>query len=293
MDYFDSRGLKYQKEVDTAKVSSIRTGGVARLAVYPKTAEAFFELISFLHKTGERYKIVGRCTNMYFSDNGFNGVLVFTSALDRISMGDGFIYAECGAGLGALCRRALKVGYDLSASLSGIPGSVGGAVRMNAGAFGSAISDILTEADVYDADNDKTVRMSQEDLDFKYRHSVIQEGNLFVLGAKFKVKSAPKSEILEKIIDFSMKRRACQPSLPSLGSFFKAFDDVSASKLIDDAGLKGFSIGGASVSEKHAGFIVNNGGATSSDVNSLAEIVEEKVFGKYSRRLIREVEFCE
>lgn len=230
---------------------------------------------------------------MFFSDLGYDGALIFTSELNCIEVGDGEIYAECGSGLGALVKRACEHGFDAGAELYGIPGSIGGAVRMNAGAFGRAVSDFIQEAEVYDAATERTERISARELELGYRDSILQRKPLYVLSARLKAQRCSQEKISERIRIFSEKRRSSQPSAPSLGSFYKAFEDVSASKLIDDAGLKGLTFGGASISEKHAGFIINNGGATANDINSLASVVEEKIMKRYSRQLEREVEFCE
>jgi UDP-N-acetylmuramate dehydrogenase len=261
--------------------------------VFPKNKRELCELISALNSINVRFKIVGKCTNMFFSDLGYDGVLIFTSALNEISIRDTDIYAECGVGLRTLVKSALEGELDVGAELYGIPGSVGGAVRMNAGAFGKSISDFILEVEAFDETTEEVLRLSREALEFGYRHSLLQCKPLYVLSAKLKSARSSREKLTESIQRFCEKRKASQPSAPSLGSFYKAFGDVSASKLIDESGLKGLAFGGASVSEKHAGFIVNNGGATASDINSLASIVEKVIMEKYSRRLVREVEFCE
>lgn len=293
LDFLESRGIKYRKDVDTAAISSIKVGGIAKTAVYPRQISELCELIAFLSAEGIRYKVIGRCSNVYFFDGGYDGVLISTSALGALDITNGLMIAECGAPLGTVIRRALEGGYRISSELSGIPGSIGGAVYMNAGAYGASISDIFESAEVFNVKTGQTVTLGNGDMNFSYRSSLLQSSPLYILRVSLRMNSYPREKTLEEMRYFLAKRKASQPNLPSLGSFFKAFEDISASKLIDDAGLKGASVGGASVSKLHAGFIVNNGGATAKDVNALAAKIEDEIMKKYSRRLQREAEFCE
>ena len=172
---------------------------------------------------------------------------------------------------------------------SGIPGTIGGAVFMNAGAYDGEIKDIINYADVID-EYGEIKRMTKDELNLSYRHSLAQEKNLIIVGAEFELNHGCKDKIREKTADFAARRRDKQPlNFPSAGSTFKRPDGYFAGKLIEDSGLKGKSIGGAQVSEKHAGFIINTGGATSEDILALIDCCIETVYNKFNVRLVPEV----
>ena len=240
-----------------------------------------------------KYKIIGKATNVFFSDKGFGGLIISTSNMKKATFSENGYIAEAGVSLPLLIRSAARDGIRISPELSGIPGSIGGAVRNNAGAYGKEISDVFEWGEFYSVENDAVLTLTKSELDFSYRASRLVNAQLVLLSAKITAERASVGDALSEISGFTLMRRQKQPSEASLGSFFKRSSDVAASQLIDACGLKGFSVGGASISEKHAGFIINNGNATSNDINELADFAENKVYRKFGIRLTREAEFIE
>lgn len=292
-EHFDKHSLKYNENYPTARISSIKAGGCARTVVYPETKEELILAIKIAKECSVRYKTIGGCTNTFFSDNGFSGAIISTRHLSRINANDGGISVRAGVPLIKALRYAAGLGIDLGCGLYGIPGTVGGAVRNNAGAFDSEISDAFIGGEFYDEESDKIVTLDADELSFGYRSSILQSEKLVFLSGTLKGKSRKTPSILrdfERILD---KRREKHPTEPSLGSFFKRCEDVIPARLIDTSGLKGIRVGNAAVSSKHAGFIINLGGATSGEIDTLARKIEEIIYNSYGVALIREAELVE
>ncbi len=290
-DYFEKHKIEFKSDISTSNLSSINVGGKAKFIVYPKNADEMIMALRLCKAFSEKYKIIGGCTNTFFSDFGFDGIIISTKMLSEIEFCNESAYFYAGVPLVSLLRKGADLGIDFSTDLFGIPGSVGGAIRNNAGAYSSSISDCFDFGFFYDLDSEKTIRLDCNELSFSYRNSILQSQSLVFLNGRFKGKARDKSEINEDFKKVINKRKASQPSAPSLGSFFKRNGDVIPSLLIDKAGLKGMRVGGAAVSEKHAGFIVNVGNATASDVNVLAKNIEDEILKKYHLALIREAEY--
>ena len=274
-------------------MSSIRTGGCARAAVYPETKEQLILAIKLAQQCSDRYKIIGGCTNTFFSDKGFSGVIISTRYLSRINYNEGSIYVQAGVPLIKALRYAAGLGIELGAGLYGIPGTVGGAVRNNAGAFGTELSDTFLCGEFYEEKTDKIIKLGTDELSFGYRNSILQSERLIFLCGTLKGKSRQTAAILRDFDSILKERRKKHPTEPSLGSFFKRHGDVIPAKLIDGAGLKGIRIGNAAVSTKHSGFIVNLGGATSGEIEMLAKKIEEIIYSTYGVALRREAELVE
>lgn len=289
-DYLDKYGIYYKEEYLTAKLSSIKTGGKARFVLYPKSIEELVLLIRLSKAFSARYKIIGGCTNTYFSDNGYDGAIICTKEISDIICQADSLKASAGAFLGTVLKKACACGLELRSELYGIPGSIGGALRNNAGAFGASVSDIFVSGEFYDAERDLILRLDASDLNFSYRYSILQNENIIFLKGSFKAKKNKEENIMSSFSEFSKIRRDTQDTSPSLGSFFKRSGDIIPAKLIDDAGLKGKSFGGAKVSEKHAGFIINFQNASSSDVDTLAKEVESEILKRYNVKLVQEAE---
>jgi UDP-N-acetylmuramate dehydrogenase len=290
---FEKHGIQLYSNADTSKISSIKAGGIAKYITYPNTKEQLIYAIHAAKSANIRYKIIGNATNIFFSDNGFDGLIISTSRMKSFSFSKNGFITDAGVSLSFLIRAAARAGFRISAEISGIPGSVGGAVRNNAGAYGKEISDSFEWGEFYSIETDGVVTLKSSELDFSYRSSLLLRTSLVMLSCKIRAESVCASDALKEISYYTDIRRQKQPSEASLGSFFKRAGEVAASKLIDECGLKGFSVGGASISQKHAGFIINNGTATSSDINALADIAEDKVYEKHGIRLTREAEFIE
>lgn len=270
-----------------SKYSYMRTGGIGEKLIFPLNVEGLAESIK-----ADSPIILGNCSNVIFPDSGIKTPIVITTKLKNISTyekdGSFFITAEAGASLNALSKLAYESSLTGLEFAHGIPGTIGGAVFMNAGAYGGEIKDIFYECVCIDKQG-REVTMTLEEMNFSYRHSVLQEKELILAKATFKLKKGDKAEIKALMDDLMERRKSKQPlEFPSVGSFFKRPEGYFAAKLIDDAGLKGFTVGGAAVSEKHSGFVINKGGATTADILELARHVKETVFEKFGVMLEEE-----
>jgi len=279
IEFANEHGIKFLEHEDLSKHTSFKIGGPAEFFVKPKNKEQVSAVVDYCEKNSVPLLPLGKGSNVLVSDNGINGVVMyFGSDFGKIKLiDDETIYCEAGAGLAALCNFALENELTGLEFAYGIPGSVGGAVFMNAGAYGGEIKDVIVYADHVDK-NGKAGKFTGEELEMSYRHSVYSGKEYFITGAAFKLKKGEKAEIKAKMDDLIGRRFDKQPmDKPSAGSTFKRPEGAFASALIDQCGLKGYRVGGAEVSTKHAGFVVNIGGATCEDVLRLIKDVQEKV----------------
>jgi UDP-N-acetylmuramate dehydrogenase len=271
---------------------SFKVGGNARLAIFPLNGSALESLLRFLDKKTFKYKLIGNGTNVIPSDGGFDGALIITTRLSSYSFNGNILYAECGAPITKLARKSGELSLSGMENLCGIPASVGGAVYMNSGAYNSQISDILLSAKCYNHETCKIEEYTNEEMQFSYRSSICHYKKITVISAVFKLAQGNADEINSRMNEVMKKRKDAQPlNFPNAGSIFKRPPNNFAGKLIEEAGLKGYSIGGAEVSTKHAGFIINRGGAKAEDVQRLIEYVKEKVLENSGVSLECEVEF--
>ena len=255
---------------------SMRVGGPARLAAFPETAE---ELAALLRAGGRRV-VLGGGSNVLFPDEGYDGTVIFTTRLCGLTADGCMLSAQAGVPLSAAARRALECGLGGLAFAYGIPGTVGGGVYMNAGAYGGQIADCLVRATLLDAAGEPRVVPASE-LALGYRSSALMDGDWTLLSADFALVPAPPEEIRAEMERNMQARREKQPlEYPSCGSTFKRPPGQYAGALIERCGLKGCTVGGAQVSEKHAGFVVNRGDATSADVRALITHIQRVVAEK-------------
>lgn len=268
------------------------TGGKALFYVTPHTVGALIETVSTAEKSGVAYAVIGNATNILFSDNGFDGAIVSTVKINGIELCKDGIYTECGAPLPRLSSFALENGFTGFEGLVSIPATVGGALISNAGAFGCEAADNLLFFSVYLPKEDRVEVRTPSTYPFSYRKSNATEGGAILLSALFKANAGDTGVIYAKMTENKEKRRASQPiGARSVGSFFKRpdytlenkgalpdFYGKSAAELIDLCGLKGERVGGAEVSKKHAGFIINSDNATTKEVVALADKVRQTVF---------------
>ena len=269
--------------------SSFRIGGPADVMFLPKTAEELAGLYKLLLEGEVRHFIMGNGSNLLFADEGYRGAVIKTSGLNEVSLAaENTLRAQCGALLSQTAVFARKHALTGMEFAHGIPGSVGGAVVMNAGAYGGEIKDVAVKTVYLDASGEVREAVGEEH-DFGYRHSRFQPGEI-VLSCDFVLQPGDENEIQEKMSELAAKRKASQPlELPSAGSTFKRPVGGYAAALIDQAGLKGLTVGGAQVSPKHAGFVVNIGGASCADVLALMEKIKEAVFAASGIELEPEV----
>ena len=289
---FESCGCTVTEYVPLSALTTFKVGGPARLLVdVPLTAAASLSpALSACQTAGIRTFWLGRGSNLLCADQGLDAVVLRLEQDSGINVEDGRLLS-CGAGetLTALCRTAQKCGLTGLEFAFGIPGSVGGAVFMNGGAFGGEMKDVLESVDVLTPDG-KVKHQTAAMLDLSYRHSKLMETGDAVLTATFKLTPGDPAAILDTMNDISARRRDKQPlEYPSAGSFFKRPAGSFAGKLIEDCGLKGFAVGDAQISEKHAGFVINRGNATCADIKALAKAVHDIVLEKTGFELRPEV----
>jgi len=270
-------GLELREGEPLSGHTSFRIGGPARLLALPGSAEELAALCRLLRRLGEKPLILGNGSNVLAPDEGLDRVVVVTAGAEGCTLRGCELEAECGAALAALSARAAKAGLGGLVFACGIPGTLGGALVMNAGAYGGEMKDVTAETRLLDENLEERVFRGEEQ-GFGYRRSAFT-GDMVLLSAKLRLSPGDPEALREECRVLLEKRRASQPlDLPSAGSAFKRPEGAYAAALIDGCGLKGLRIGGAMVSEKHAGFIVNAGGATAADVKRLLETVAERVY---------------
>lgn len=272
--------------------TTFRIGGPASVFVTPKSEDDLVAAIEICRSQGAPYFILGNGSNLLVSDQGYDGVVVHIgSDLRDISVEGTEITAKTGAMLSQVAHAALAHGLTGMEFAAGIPGSLGGACMMNAGAYGGEMSQILVGVRVLD-DKGQIVELAADQLELGYRHSIMMEKQYVVLGARIHLEKGNPEKIQAQMDDLKEKRIAKQPlEYPSAGSTFKRPEGAFAGKLIMDAGLRGFRIGDAMVSEKHCGFVVNAGKATAEDVCGVISHVQQVVMEKYGKELEPEIRF--
>ena len=270
-----------------SEYTSFKTGGPADYLVKAGNPLEIQKVVAMAKEADIPYYIIGNGTNMLVSDEGFRGIIISLREMDNdiqaIPSGDGNecrISCSAGCTLARLSNEAASLGYSGLEFAAGIPGSVGGAVVMNAGAYGGEIKDVFEYADILD-EKGELIRLKKDDMKFGYRKSIIQEKPYIVLDVQFVLNKGDEKSIRAEIKELNERRREKQPlEYASAGSTFKRPEGLFAGKLIEDAGLKGFAVGDAAVSEKHCGFLINKGKASSSDIYELISQVIEKVYEK-------------
>ena len=277
-----------------SKHNTFKIGGAAEYCAFPKTVGELCALITVAKINGVRARVFGGGSNVLFSSEGVSGLIIITTEMNGISPENGCLRAFAGTRLSSLCNFAARESLAGAEFLFGIPGTVGGAVYMNAGAHGGEVSHILVESICYDTEKDEIITLSAEEHAFGYRESIFKKRPLIVLSSLFRLEAGERAEIEAKMKALTEKRRASQPiDMPSAGSVFKRPATGFAGKYIEDAGLKGARVGGAEISRKHAGFIVNAGGATSGDVLALAEKAKKDVLARFGVELESEIIYVE
>ncbi len=271
-------GAKILYNEKIAGHTSFNIGGVCDVVVMPSSADCIREMVSACRENGIKYYIFGRCTNVLISDSGLRGVVILIgndySAVKR--EGDCLV-CESGAPLVKVCNAAKEAGLTGLEFAYGIPGSVGGALYMNAGAYGGEMKDVVSYCEYLDSDG-SVKRMEAAEMCLSYRHSVFTGSDKVILSVCFRLSGGDSEAIAAKMSETMQKRRDKQPlEYPSAGSTFKRPEGYFAAKLIEDSGLKGYTRGGAQVSEKHSGFVINRGGATCKDVCDIISDIQAKV----------------
>ena len=283
-------GIAYKENEPLCAHCTFRIGGPADLFVLPENEEQLCAAIRLAKEAGVKSYLLGNGSNILFADEGFSGVVIDVSALDaEIAVEDTVLTAGAGVRLAALCKAALKHGLSGLEFAYGIPGTVGGAVYMNAGAYGGEMKDVLASVR-YLTGEGEIVESPAEQLDLRYRHSIFEENGGCILSAKFHLARGNAADIRSRMNELMARRKDKQPlDKPSAGSTFKRPVGAFAAALIDQCGLRGYRHGGAAVSEKHCGFVVNLGGATCADVLALCDEVRAIVKEKTGYDLEKEI----
>ncbi len=277
-----------KKDFPLSKISSFKIGGKADLAAFPRTKEEFSQLIRAAKEQHIRTLIVGLASNLLFDDTGFRGLVIFTIYMNHVIWKETSVTADAGTSLTALAWEAAKRGLSGLEFAYGIPGTVGGAVYMNAGAYGGDIAGVLTESTCLHQGSFLT--LSHADHHFSYRKSIYSDTHDCILSASFALTESDACTVQALCEERMNARKSKQPlEFPSAGSTFKRPDGYFAGALIEQCGLKGYRIGGAEVSEKHAGFLINRGTASAQDVRTLIEYIQKNVFERFGVHLETEV----
>ena len=289
------RNILFVANCPIARYSTFRIGGGAKLAVFPKSREQLVQALLGVAETGVRYAVVGRGSNLLFPDGEFDGVLIFTGSASEILENGAFLEVSAGASLAAIAIRARNLSLGGMEFAAGIPGTLGGAVRMNAGAYGSCMAQVVRWVDCWNATTLRVERFEEGSHGFGYRTSrYAHTPELTVIAAGLELYSREQREIDALMEDYRRRRMASQPlEYPNAGSIFKNPEGDAAGRLIEDCGLKGVSVGGARVSDKHANFIVNTGGACRRDVLELIDLIRTQVQKTYGVSLECELQDLE
>ncbi len=274
--------------------TTFRIGGPAEAFVTVNDTKELISVLRLCREENEKVTVVGNGSNMLVGDSGISGVVIKTGGeFLKIDITGKKAVAGSGVLMSKFCSQLAKSGLSGLEFAAGIPGSMGGGVYMNAGAYGGSLSDRLVNVKYIDEDL-KLCEKESKDLELGYRHTFFTGKNCIITECEFELEYGPEAEICRKIAEYNKMRSDKQPlEFPSAGSTFKRPEGYFAGKLIEDSGLKGYSVGGAQVSEKHAGFVINKGGATAADVLRLIEHIKSVVHDKYGVELEEEIRLIE
>ena len=291
-DFAASLHCAFKEGEPLCAYTTFHIGGPAELMLFPSDGEMFRALIAFCTEQDVRFFVLGKGSNLLISDDGLHGAVICTERMQQCRrVSDLEMRCDAGAPLVKLCRMACEDGLRGLEFAYGVPGSVGGAVYMNAGAYGGEMRDVLQSVSAANTKGEIT-EMPADTLSLGYRSSVFQQQELFILSATVRLSPDAPDAIRGRMEDFLSRRKDKQPlNFPSAGSAFKRPEGHFAGALIEQCGLKGFAVGGAQVSEKHAGFIVNRGGATAQDVLNLIETIRNTVLRETGVLLEPEVKY--
>ena len=288
-EILDETRVKF--DVPMSEWTSFKTGGIAECMVHPKTEEELIELVKFARENKIPYYIMGNGTNTLVRDGGIKGIIVGLyqnfNAID-INEETGIVKVKAGTLLSAVANLSCRAGLSGIEFAGGIPGCIGGAVKMNAGAYDGEIKEVIQSVRILH-DDLSVKEYSADEMGFAYRKSNIADTDI-VLEVKIKLNKKEATKIRARMVDLAKKRKEKQPlNMPSAGSVFKRPNGHYAGKLIQEAGLQGYTVGGAQVSKKHAGFVVNTGKATASDVEIILEDIQKKVYEEHKVELEKEI----
>lgn len=283
-------GIRTKRNEPMSAHTTFRVGGCCDIMAFPNSVESVRGLIMCANASVLNYYVLGNGSNVLFSDKGFRGAIILLSAdFSEITVKDDVITAAAGASLQRVCRLALESGLSGMEFAYGIPGTVGGAVYMNAGAYGGEIKDIVSRVTCVNRQGE-IITYAADELDLSYRSSRFVNSEEIILSADFKLEKGDSSSIKARMDELMERRKSRQPlEYPSAGSAFKRPEGTFAGLVIEQSGLKGYTVGGAQISEKHANFIINRGGATADDIMTLISEVKKTVKEKTGYELECEI----
>ena len=286
-EFYNEDNIKIDEKLSS--YVNFKVGGPADILLIPTSKEQVIKSITVCKENNIPVYVIGNGSNILVRDGGFRGVVISLKGVHNVTVNDERIEAECGAMLKEVSDKAMEnslTGFEFAC---GIPGTIGGAVFMNAGAYDGEIAHVIESAEVLD-ENCNVLKLTNDELDFGYRSSLVMKKGYTVLSAVFKLQKGKVKTIKDLVNDLTHKRESKQPlEYPSAGSTFKRPTGYFAGKLIQDAGLKGYSIGGAAVSEKHSGFVINKGNATAKDITDLIKYIQDEVKEQFGVDLHTEV----
>lgn len=293
IDFFDENKIQYSIDVSLKEISTFRIGGIADIVCYPSSAEAVSCVVKFCLENKLKYKVFGRCSNVVFSDKGIKNLIIKTDKLDVIEHKDDEFEFGAGVMLAKASKYTVDNGYCGMEFAYGIPGSVGGAVYMNAGAYDGEMSHYVVKTEYVD-DKGKICNLSAGDHEFAYRNTFFSNKKYIITKTTIKLEKGDREKSENEILRLQTLRKTKQPlEYPSAGSVFKRPHGYFAGKLIEDSNLRGKTIGGARVSDKHCGFIINVNNATCSDVKQLVTFIQKTVKQNFNVDLECELKFIE
>lgn len=291
------QGLENIKDLDLKynyplkEFTSFKIGGAVDILAIPSTTAALKKILILIKQENIPVFILGKGSNIIVGDKGYRGIVIYTASLNKVMIKENIMIAEAGITLASLANKALDAGLSGLEFASGIPGTLGGALYMNAGAYDGEMKDLITEAVLYNYQGEE-LKLQKDELDLSYRHSILQDKKLIAVQVELLLKKGIKDDIKEKMTDLNQRRKDKQPlEWPSAGSIFKRPTGYYSGPLIEGAGLKGLRVGDAEVSEKHAGFIINRGNATAADIRELISKVQKEVYRRNGVKLEVEPRF--
>ena len=289
----EASDIPTEPNLSLSRHSTFRIGGIARLACFPADRNSLITCLRLARAAAVTPVVIGNASNVVFPDEGLDVPVIFTERCRSFRLEGQTLHADAGATLASLAVAARDASLGGLEFAAGIPGSLGGAVLMNAGAYGGCMAEICVASDYYDIEQDRVGSFRGAEQAFSNRSSIYEQNPRYtVLGATLTLRRAPREEIERGMRELARRRRESQPlDLPSAGSVFKRPQGYFAGKLIEDCGLKGTRIGGAEVSVKHAGFIVNRGDATAADVRALVARIRDRVYAETGVTLECEIRF--
>lgn len=281
--------MEYYEEASLKRYNTYRINTICKYLIFPNNKEDLRELIKFLNENNQKYMLLGNGSNVIFKNAYYDGTIIILSKLNKKIINGDTIEVEAGYSLQKLAVEVCNLGLSGLEFACGIPGHIGASVAMNAGAYNSSLSEVVKSVEVLNP-NYEFVTLTNNELNFEYRNSILkQDKRYIVISVELQLTIGNKDEILERISNRRVRRLETQPlDMPSAGSVFRNPQDMHAGALIEDCNLKGFSIGGAEISKKHANFIVNNGNATGAEIISLIETAQKEVKEKYDVDLLLE-----